>query len=95
MLRNPTWWSRLNSTSQIKPYFINNLSKTNNSVEKHCFVVLNVKLQVKVRFETFFDFWNSHIVLSHGATLPARLVLLKIFTYPIKKRVIYRPELNL
>ena len=29
---------------------IKNCSMTGNSVEKHCFVVLNVELQVKLKF---------------------------------------------
>ena len=36
------------------PFLIINRSVTGNSVEEHCFVALNVKLQVKLRFKTFY-----------------------------------------
>ena len=36
------------------PFFINNFNMTVNSVGKHSFVVMNVKLQVKIRFKTFY-----------------------------------------
>ena len=55
-----TSWSHLKSTVQIHlalypfdPFFINNLNVTANNVEKHCFVVLNVKLEVRIKFKTF------------------------------------------
>ena len=59
MLWNSTSWSRLKLTVQIQlalylcdPFLINNRNMAGNSVEK-CFVVLNVKLEVKLRFKTF------------------------------------------
>ena len=36
------------------PFFINNCNMIRNSVEKHCFVVLNLKLHVKLRCKTFY-----------------------------------------
>ena len=38
---------------QAAHFSINNCNIKANGVEKYCFVVLNVKLQVKVRFKTF------------------------------------------
>ena len=35
-------------------FFLNNHSMTANSVEKHGFVVLNIKIQVKIRFRTIY-----------------------------------------
>ena len=59
MLRNSTYRSSLTSTVKIQlilhpcnPFFMSNLNMTANSVEKHCFVALNVNLQVKIRFKT-------------------------------------------
>ena len=60
MLWNSTSWSRLKLTVQVKlffspcdPFLVNNGNVTGKSVEKHCLVVLNKKLQVKLRFKTF------------------------------------------
>ena len=57
MLRNSTYRSSLMSTVKIQltlhpcnPFFMSNLNMT--AVEKHCFVALNVNLQVKIRFKT-------------------------------------------
>ena len=36
------------------PFLINNRNITDNSVEKHFFVELNVKLQAKLRFTLFY-----------------------------------------
>ena len=56
------YWSRLKLTAQIQlalhpcdPLLIKNSNMTGKSVEK-CFVVLNAKLLVKLRFKTFYDF---------------------------------------
>ena len=37
------------SVQQLNSFFINNRNMTANSVEKHCFVVLDTKLQVKIK----------------------------------------------
>ena len=57
MLWNFASWSRLKLTVQIQlafylcdPFSVNNRNIAGNSVEK-CFVVLNVKLEVKLRFK--------------------------------------------
>ena len=67
ILWNSTSWSHLKFTVQIQlavyPYdllLIINYNMTGNSVEKHCFMVLNVKLQVKIRFNTFY--WVKTII---------------------------------
>ena len=59
ILWNSTFWSRLTWAVQIQlahhpfdPFLINNLIMTSNSVEKRS-VMLNVKLQVKLRLKTF------------------------------------------
>ena len=92
MLWNTTSWCRLKLTIQIQlslhpcdPLFMN---MTGNSVEK-CFAVLNVKLQVKLRFK------SCYLLLSPWTPLLTRLVLLEIFAYPSNKRVIYGLLLNL
>ena len=36
------------------PFLINNRNVAGNSVEKHCFVVMNVKLEVKLGFKKFY-----------------------------------------
>ena len=41
-------------------FFINNHNMTANSVEKHCFVVFNVELQVKIGFKTLY--WLSELL---------------------------------
>ena len=55
MLCNSTSESRLKLTVQkqlaLYPFLTNNRNMTGNSVEKKCFVVLNVKLEVKRRFK--------------------------------------------
>ena len=56
---------------------------TINSIQKHCFVVLNVKLRVRIRFQTlrlFLQLFNTAFVL-------------KTFAYPSKKHVTYGPGL--
>ena len=64
MLWNFASWSRLKLTVQIQlafylcdPFSVNNRNIAGNSVEK-CFVVLNVKLEVKLRFKTFYWLQN-------------------------------------
>ena len=61
MLWNSTSWSVLKLTVPTElphhpwdPFLINNYNMTGNSVENHCFIVLNVKLQVKLRFKMFY-----------------------------------------
>ena len=64
-----------------------------NSVEKHCYVVLNVKLEVKVRFETFY--WLLELSPNAFAliTVPnTRFTLLERLAYPSNKYVICRPS---
>ena len=78
MLWNSTW-SRLKLTVQIQlaihpcdPIF-DKCNITGNSVEKHCFVVLNAKLQVKLRLNKMF-YWllkllsllSYWVLLQHG-----------------------------
>ena len=60
----------LKLTVQIKlalypcdPFLINNRNMTGNSVEK-CFVVLNVKSEVKLRLKRFIDFKTFYLMLS-------------------------------
>ena len=62
MLWNSTSWSWLNLTVQLQlvlypydPFLINNWNMTANSVEKQYFVVLNVKLEVKLRCKMFYS----------------------------------------
>ena len=57
MLWNSTSWSRLKLTVQIQlafyqcdSFLIDNRNTTGNSIETKCFVVLNAKLEVKLRF---------------------------------------------
>ena len=45
-------------------FFINDRNMTDNSVEKHCFTVLNAKLLVEIKFKTFTHFQNCYILLS-------------------------------
>ena len=61
MLWNPTSWSHLQLNIQMQlafhpcdPFLINDYNMMGNSVEK-CFPLLNVKLQVKLRFKTFCE----------------------------------------
>ena len=61
MLWNSTSSSRLKLNVQIQlalypcdSFLVNNRNMTGNSVEKHCFVMMNVKLQVKLRLKTFY-----------------------------------------
>ena len=61
MLWNSFSLSHLKLTVQIQlalhpcdPFLINQRNMTGNSVEKYCFVVLNVKFKVKCRFKTFY-----------------------------------------
>ena len=69
-------------------FHVNNKNITANSVEKHCIVKLNVKLQVKIKFETFYLFLELWYLLLHWTPLQMRLVLLDICTYLSNKRVI-------
>ena len=62
MLCNTTSWSRLKLTGQIQfalhpcdPFLIKDRSMTGNSVEKYCFFVLNVKLQVNLDSKRFIN----------------------------------------
>ena len=71
-------------------FLINNVNVIVNSVEKYCFALLNVKLQVKIRIKTF----NWLLKLLH-INWTINTVLLEIFAYPSNKRVIYGPVLNL
>ena len=66
-----------------------------NKVEKHSFVILNEKLQVKIKFKTFH--WLLELLYTAFAlnATTTELVLLEIFAYPSNKCVTYRPELNL
>ena len=64
ILWNPTSWICIKLTVQIQLalylcdlFLINNRNKAGNSVEK-CFVVLNVKLEVKLRLKTFYWLQN-------------------------------------
>ena len=84
-------WRPLNSTFQIQlallqcdSFFINNQNITANSVEKHLFVVLNVKLQVRIRltFRTVTCTFHLEHHYLHG------MCLLKIFAHTRNKRVI-------
>ena len=61
MLWKTTSWNHLEFIAAY--FFIYNDYMNANSVAKHCIVVLNVKLQVKVRFKTFY----SHLKLSYTA----------------------------
>ena len=58
MLRNSTSASCLKLTVQkqlaLYPFLTNNHKMTGNSVEKKCFVVLNVKLELKLRFKMVY-----------------------------------------
>ena len=61
MLSNSTSQSCLRSTVQIHlalhpcdTFFINTLNMAANSVEKICNVVMNVNLQLKIRFKKFY-----------------------------------------
>ena len=52
-------WSKLIVQIQLTlhpcdPSLINNCNMTGISIDKHCYIVLNVKLQVKLRFKTFY-----------------------------------------
>ena len=65
------------------------------SVEKHCFVALDVKLQVKVRIKTFHWLLEFlHTALALKATTKTACFL-KIFAYPSNRCLIYGSELNL
>ena len=55
MLWNFTSCSRLQLAFYLcDPFLMNNRNMAGNSVEKKCLVVLNVKLEVKLRFKTFY-----------------------------------------
>ena len=61
MLWNAASWSGLKVIVQIQvaphpcdPFLVNSDNMTGNSLEKHYFVVFNVKLQVKLRFKIFY-----------------------------------------
>ena len=65
-----------------------------NSVQKHCFVVLHVKLQMKIRLETFHWYLELLYTAFTLTPLPNQLDLLKKNLYPSNKCLIYRPDLN-
>ena len=58
MLRNSTTGSRLKLSVQkqlaLYPFLTKHCNKTGNSFEKNVFVVLNVKLEVKLRFKMLY-----------------------------------------
>ena len=58
MLCNSTSEGRLKLTVQkqlaLYPFLTNNHNMTGNSFDKKCFVVLNVKLEVKNRFKMLY-----------------------------------------
>ena len=65
MLSNLISWSRLKLPIQVllalhprNSLFNNNCNITANSIEKHCFMELNVKVQVKLDPKPFIDFEN-------------------------------------
>ena len=66
-----------------------------NSVEKHEIVMLNVKLQVKVRFKTFY--WVLELLFTNFILGDASITACfdRRFCMFGNKSVIYRPKLNL
>ena len=58
MLCNSTSWSQMQLALYLcDPFLINNRNMARNNVEK-CFVVINVKLEVKLRSKTFYWLQN-------------------------------------
>ena len=74
---------------------INNRNVTGNSVEKHCFVVMNVKLEVKLRFKTFYWILKLSYTAFSLNTITNTACFDEIFAYPSNECVIYGPELNI
>ena len=86
MLWNSTSWSRLKLSVQIQlafypcdPFLTNNCSMTGNSVEK-CFVVLNVKLEVKLWFKTFY--WLQNLLRTASALNATTFFVYELFLSP-------------
>ena len=102
MMCNSTSSSRLWLTVQTQfalhpcdPFLRNNRNMTGNSVQKHGFVLRNVKLQVKLRFKTFY--WLLKLLYTAFAwnTATSGLFCSKFWHILCNKRVIYGPERNL
>ena len=81
LLWKSTSWSRLKLAVQIQlalhwcnPLLINNRNMNGNSVESYCFIVLNVELQVKLRFKTFYWLLNCYILFPPWTPLSIQLV---------------------
>lgn len=66
-----------------------------NIVEEHCFVVLNVKLPLTVRFKVFYELLEPFYTRFALNTATNTVVLLKMFACPGKEPVNYVSELNL
>ena len=67
---------------------------TADSVEKHRFIVSNLKLQVTIRFKMFYwllELLHTPLALS---TILTWLFILKIFEYPSDNRISCKAELN-
>ena len=101
MLWNSTSWSRLNLTVQIQlALYPCDLFKksyrnmTGNSVKTR-FVLLNIKLEVKLRFKMFYFETCRYLLPSPWIPLLTRFVLITLFAYPSNKCVIYGLELKL
>ena len=82
-----SWWPTIHKL----------LNATADSVEKHwhCFVVLNVKLQVNIRFRTFYwllELFFSHFVLNSTTNT---VCFAQNFAYHSSKCVFYGRELNI
>ena len=60
MLWNSSSWSLIVQIQLVlypcDSFFINNHNMTSNSVENHCFVVFNIKLEVEISFKMFYWF---------------------------------------
>ena len=82
-----SWWPTIHKL----------LNTTADSVEKHwhCFVVLNVKLQVNIRFRTFY--WLLELFFSHFAlnSTTNTVCFAQNFAYHSSKCVFYGRELNI
>ena len=101
MVWNFTSWSCLKLTVQVQLYFylcdpflINNRNMTGNSIE-NCFLMLNKKLEIKLRFKTFR--WLQNLLPTAFAlnTTAKPACFLETFANPSSKRVIDCPKLNL
>ena len=64
------------------------------NVEKHCFVMLNVKLQVKLRFKIFYWLLKLLYTASFLNTNKNMACFPLTFVYPSNKRVIYGLKLK-